>query len=182
MRYAAFLRAVNLGSTRKAPSAALRAAFEDMGFTDVATFRTSGNVAFSAAGTTGGDDRLARTVEDGLEAALGFEVPVFLRSERRMRAIASHEPFDRAAAERSTGKLQVSLLAKAPGAAARRRVLALASEDEALAFRGAELYWLPSGGLMDSDLDLAAIDELIGPSTRRTMQTIELMAAKLFGG
>ncbi len=182
MRYAAFLRAVNLGSTRKAPSAALRAAFEDMGFSDVATFRTSGNVAFSAAGISGGDDGLARRVEHGLEAALGFEVPVYLRSERRMRAIASHEPFDRAAAERSTGKLQVSLLPKAPGVTSRRRVLAMAGDDDLLAFRGSELYWLPSGGLLDSDLDLAAIDDLVGPSTRRTMQTIALMATKLFGG
>ncbi len=182
MRYAAFLRAVNLGSTRKAPSASLRAAFEEMGFSDVATFRTSGNVAFSTAGAAGGDDRLARTVENGLEATLGFEVPVFLRSERRLRAIASHEPFDRADADRSSGKLQVSLLAKAPGAAARRKVLAMAGDDDLLAFRGAELYWLPSGGLLDSDLDLAGIDDVVGPSTRRTMQTIALMAAKYFGG
>jgi uncharacterized protein (DUF1697 family) len=181
MRYAAFLRAVNLGSTRKAPSAALRAAFEEMGFTEVGTFRTSGNVVFSTAKMAADEPRLMRTIENGLEAALGFEVPVFLRSDRRIRAIASHEPFDPQAAKRFTGKLQVALLQRAPSAAARRKVLAMASDDDLLAVRGSELYWLPSGGTLDSDLDLAVINELVGPSTRRTMQTVALMAEKFFG-
>jgi uncharacterized protein (DUF1697 family) len=182
VRYAAFLRAVNLGSTRKAPSSALRAAFEEMGFEDVATFRNSGNVAFSAAGKSGDEGAIAAGIESGLARALGFEVPVFLRSERRLRAIASHEPFEPKAVERSSGKLQVDLLPMAPGAGARKRVLAMAADDDLLAIRGTELYWLPSGGTLESDLDLAAIDDLVGPGTRRTKGTIEQMAAKLFGG
>lgn len=180
MRYAAFLRAVNLGSTRKAPSPALRAVFESLGFTDVATFRTSGNVVFATGGGAG-EGGLARRIEGGLQAALGFEVPVFLRSERRIRAIASHEPFDPSAAKRFTGKLQVALLETAPSATARRKVLAMASDDDLLAVRESELYWLPSGGTLDSDLDLDAIDDLVGPNTRRTMQTVALMAEKFFG-
>jgi hypothetical protein len=34
---------------------------------------------------------------------------------------------------------------------------------------------------VESGLDLAAIDKLIGPTTRRTMGTIEQMASKFFG-
>jgi uncharacterized protein (DUF1697 family) len=44
---------------------------------------------------------------------------------------------------------------------------------------GRELYWLPSGGLLESDLDLKAIEKLLGADTRRTMGTIEQIAAKL---
>ena len=48
MRYAAFLRAVNLGRNRRVTSAELRQIFEDAGAEEVATFRTSGNVVFEA--------------------------------------------------------------------------------------------------------------------------------------
>ena len=48
----------------------------------------------------------------------------------------------------------------------------IASDDDRLKFAGSELYWLPSGGQMESELDHKAIDKLVGPSTRRTMGTI----------
>ena len=57
-------------------------------------------------------------------------------------------------------------------------MLALASDEDLLAIEGRELYWLPSGGLLESDLDLKAIEKLLGADTRRTMGTIEQIAAK----
>jgi hypothetical protein len=60
-------------------------------------------------------------------------------------------------------------------------VLSLASDEDALAFGERELYWLPSGGMLETALDLDAIDELLGLSTRRTKGTIELIAAKHCG-
>jgi uncharacterized protein (DUF1697 family) len=179
VRYAAFLRAVNLGATRKAPSGVLRTVFEDLGFDDVATYQTSGNVIF-AAQAQNGEEALRLRIEAALAGALGFEVPVFLRGERKLRAIASHEPFDPGAVERSKGKLQVDLLPRAPSARARRRVLGLAGDDDLLAVRGTELYWLPAGGLLESELDLDAIAEVVGLGTRRTMGTIERIAARFF--
>jgi uncharacterized protein (DUF1697 family) len=179
-RYAAFLRAVNLGSTRKASSADLRACFEELGFDDVATFRNSGNVVFAASG--GSAAELGTLIEHGLAESLGFEVPVYLRSERHMRAIAAHDPFPPRAVAASKGKLQVALLRGEPPAAARRRVMALASELDRLSIAGAELYWLPSGGTQVSSLDTRAIERALGPYTLRTRGTIEQMARKFFGG
>ena len=176
-RYAAFLRAVNLAGNRKTPGAALRAAFAEMGFEDVATFRASGNVVFSAAGR-GGEAKLTSVAETGLADAFGFEIQVFLRTAAELRAIAAHEPFDPADVKRSNGKLQIDLLMKNPAAAARRKVLALATDNDRLAIKGRELYWLPAGGTMESSLDRNAIDRLVGPTTRRTMGTIAAMVAK----
>jgi uncharacterized protein (DUF1697 family) len=172
-RHAAFLRAVNLGRQRQASSAALREAFEAAGFEDVATFRTSGNVVFEAP-----RGNIAARIERALEKALGFEVTVFLRTAAQVREIAALEPFDGSL----QGKLQVALLPQKPRAAARKQVLALATDDDLLAFGDRELYWLPSGGTQQSKLDLVAINELIGPTTMRTKGTIEQMAAKFFGG
>ena len=178
-RYAAFLRAVNLGSVNKASKERLRELFEDAGLRDVATFRTSGNVIFSADRATAG--KLTTLIEKSLADGLGFAVPVYLRSERELRAIAAEQPFERAAVEASKGKLQVSLLSRPPSKAARGKVLALATEADRLAFGRRELFWLPRGGTQESELDQQTIAKLLGPATMRTMGTVEQIAAKFFG-
>ncbi len=174
MRYAAFLRAVNLGRNRRVTSAELKALFEELGAEDVATFRTSGNVVFEAPGD------MARAIEKQLESSLGYEVGVFLRTAAELNAIAAAEPFPPKDVEASEGKLQVSMLGAKPTAGAREKVLALATDQDLLAFGKRELFWLPSGGTLDSELDRKTIDRLLGPTTMRTKGTVELLAAKVF--
>jgi uncharacterized protein (DUF1697 family) len=177
--YVAFLRGMNLGG-RRIKNEELRRHFEAMGCEEVATFRASGNVIF--ADPSGAEEEaLAERVEAELDARLGYDVPVFLRSMEEVAAIAAHRPFDAKEIKRSQGKLQVSLLKGKPTAAQRRKVIALATDEDLLDLRGRELYWLPSGGLLESDLDLKAIERQLGPDTRRTMATIEQIAAKHAG-
>ena len=178
-QYAAFLRGVNVGQHRRVSSAELRSAFEEIGFEDVGTFRSSGNVVFG--GASGAEAKLKARVEKGLLEALGLEIVVFLRSADEVRAIADHQPFPLELVDASGGKLQVSILPGEPSASARKQVLALARDQDHLVFGERELYWLPSGGILESDLDLAAIEKLVGPSTRRTKGTMELLAEKFFG-
>ena len=177
-RYAAFLRGVNLGRNRRVGSAELRSRFEEMGFSDVDTFRTSGNVAFSAGREPAAG--MADRIEQGLADALGYEVAIFLRTAGKLRAIAEHRPFDPALVKASKGKLQVSLLASKPAAGKAKEVLALASDADRLVFGDRELYWLPSGGVRDSDLNSRAIEKLLGPATMRTKDTVDQLAAKYF--
>lgn len=175
-RYVAFLRGMNLGG-RRIKNEELRRHFEEMGFEDVATFRASGNVVF-ASPKREAESKLAAWVEAELDARLGYDVTVFLRSIEEVAAIAAHQPFDPKRVAKSKGKLQISLLAKKPSAAAKKKVLALATDEDLLAIEGRELYWLPSGGLLESDLELKAIEALVGPDTRRTMGTIGQIAQK----
>ncbi|MEX2108629.1 MAG: DUF1697 domain-containing protein [Solirubrobacterales bacterium] len=175
-RYVAFLRGMNLGN-RRIKNDELRSLFEGLGFDGVATFRASGNVVFSAGGR-GGEEALAKRIEAGLEEGLGYEVPVFLRSGAEVGAIAARQPFNPKLVESSSGKLQVALLIKKPSASARKTALALSSEADRLAIDGRELYWLPAGGISESELDLKALDVTLGTTTVRTMGTIEQIAAK----
>lgn len=175
-RYVAFLRGMNLGN-RRLKNTELVAEFERLGFADVVTFRASGNVVFDAPGRSG-EGALTKKVEAGLGDGLGYEVPVFLRSVAAVAAIAAHEPFPAKAVAESKGKLQVSLLAKKPGGAAVKQALGLATDEDRLAIEGRELYWLPSGGISESDLDLKALDKVLGKGTVRTMGTIEQIVAK----
>jgi uncharacterized protein (DUF1697 family) len=175
-RYVAFLRGMNLGG-RRIKNEELRRHFEEIGLEEVATFRASGNVIFSSPKREA-EGKLAQRVEAELGDRLGYEVPVFLRSIEEVAAIAAREPFDPRLVEKSKGKLQVSLLAMRPTAAAKKKVLALATDEDLLAVEGRELYWLPSGGISESDLDLKAVDAALGSGTIRTIGTIEQIAAR----
>src|SRR6476620_6398593 len=61
--YIAFLRAINLGPTRKFPKDAIIAAVESIGFTDVETYINTGNVRFCST------MRSRARMEGALEAA-----------------------------------------------------------------------------------------------------------------
>ena len=177
-KYGAFLRGVNLGARRKISSAELISLFDGLGFDEVGTFRTSGNVVFSSAREPAA--RIAGRIGRALADALGEEITVFLRTERELKAIAEGEPFGAGSGAPSKGKLQVILLAAKPTAAKRKQTLALATDEDVLAFGDRELYWLPSGGTQESTLNLNQIEKGIGPTTMRTMGTIEQLVAKFF--
>ena len=174
MRYAAFLRAVNLGKNRRVTSDRLKELFEEAGAEEVATFRTSGNVVFEASRD------MARELEPHLEKALGHEMVIYLRTAAELKEIAAAEPFPAKDLKRSKGKLQVMLFDKKPTAAVKKKALALATDDDRLSFGKRELFWLPSGGYSDAELDRKALDELLGPSTVRTKGTVDQLHAKYF--
>jgi len=178
-RYGAFLRGINLGRNRRIAAGDLRAVFEQAGLENVETFRTSGNVVFDGRGAAAA---LKARIEQGLADATGHDVPVFLRGERDLRAIAELCPFAPRHVEASQGKLQVLLLPARPTPAARKQVTALATDEDRLAFGDRELYWLPSGGMREAAIDLRAIERLVGPTTMRTKGTMDQLAAKLFAG
>jgi uncharacterized protein (DUF1697 family) len=175
--YAAFLRGMNVGGHRIS-NIELGARFQELRFSEVSTFRASGNVIFAA--TDEPPSEIAARIETGLEAALGYAVPVFLRSAKEVLEIAAEQPFAESLIEASKGKLQVMMLSCTPSASARKKVLALASDEDRLTFGERELYWLPSGGMLDSELDLKLIGKLLGSTTTRTKNTVEQLASKYF--
>ena len=169
--HVAFLRGMNLGG-RRLTNDALREAFEDMGFAGVSTFRASGNVIL---GDASGAD-LASRIEAGLEQRLGYPVPTVVRSGARVLEIAAFDGLARRGVD--GGKLQVTLLRDPPSAALRAEVLGHATAHDQLAFGPAELFWLPRAGVLDTELDVGALDRLLGVGTMRTMGTIEGVAKR----
>ena len=81
--YVAFLRAINLGATRKFPKDAIKAAAEKAGFTDVETYINTGNLRVTTR------MRSRAKVEAALEKAFledrGFEVPTIAFTRPRSR-------------------------------------------------------------------------------------------------
>ncbi|HEY0517247.1 MAG TPA: DUF1697 domain-containing protein [Solirubrobacteraceae bacterium] len=172
--HVAFLKGMNLGR-RRITNDDLRAAVTALGFEQVDTFRASGNVVFAAGRRS--DAALQRLLEEGLREQLGYEVPSFIRSGQELRAIAAAVPFE---LRGGAGKLQVALLHDAPQAPARRAALALGGAEDRLDFGARELYWLPAGRMSDSTLDWKALERALGPTTVRTIGTIEQILARYF--
>jgi uncharacterized protein (DUF1697 family) len=175
--YVAFLRGMNLGG-RRIKNDELKREFEELGLNDVSCFRASGNVIFAT--EEKGEEKLKLQIEAGLGEALGYKVPVFLRGAAELGAVSAQEPFDGAVIGASKGKLQVAFLPTAPKGKVRKQALALASEDDRLELDGRELYWLPSGGVSETELDLKTLESVVGPWTMRTKGTIDQIATKYF--
>lgn len=173
-RYVAFLRGMNLGG-RRITNDELCRHIADLGFADVRAFLASGNVVLDSA--EGDPKAVAVQIAEGLEAALAYAVPTFVRDAAAVRAIAAAAPFDPPAGVEG-GKMQVAMLPAAPTPAARRKALALATDDDRLHIEGTELYWLPRGRLTDSVLDFKTLEGLVGPWSVRTHNTIVRLAKK----
>jgi uncharacterized protein (DUF1697 family) len=169
-RYAAFLRGINVGGTRITKDE-LCAPFRELGLEDVATFRASGNVIFDGPRQSG--TKLAARIEERLAADLGFTgARTFIRTAAEMRALAADDPIPREPGQ----KLHVMFCLKKPVAG----VLELATASDPLVIGKRELYWGPAGRMLDSELDLKAIEKLIGPTTTRTKDTVDEIARRWF--
>jgi uncharacterized protein (DUF1697 family) len=169
-RYAAFLRGINVGGTRIGKDD-LCAPFTALGFEDVTTFRASGNVIFDAPKASATE--LAKRIEQRLADDLGFaRATTFIRTAAEMRALAADDPIPREPDQ----KLHVWFLLKKPPAS----VLKLATDEDQLVVGKRELYWGPAGRMTDSELDLKAVEKLVGPNTVRTKDTVNQIAERWF--
>jgi uncharacterized protein (DUF1697 family) len=89
-RYVALLRGINVGGNNLIKMSALKACFEEHGFSDVVTYIQSGNVVFSA--SEPGSEDLAPRIERLLAATFGYAASIVLRSRKQMQAIVARAP------------------------------------------------------------------------------------------
>jgi uncharacterized protein (DUF1697 family) len=90
VEYVALLRGINVGG-HTVKMERLRELFAELGLGNVRTYIQSGNVFFETAQV---DRRaLTRTIEQHLRAALGYDVPVFLRTVAELEEIVANDAF-----------------------------------------------------------------------------------------
>ncbi len=89
-KYLALLRGINVGGNNTIRMADLKACFEGMGFSDVATYIQSGNAVF----TTKSDDpeRLAVKIEKVLAARFRYPARVAVVTHAELRAVIKEAP------------------------------------------------------------------------------------------
>ena len=104
-------------------------------------------------------------VRDNLVASLNYTYTNSL-------VLATRHPIPREPGQ----KLHVLFCLTKPSAS----VLEHATPADPLVIGKKELYWGPEGRMTDSEIDLKAIEKLIGPTTMRTKDTVDQIAARFF--
>lgn len=168
--YVAFLRGVNLGSSRAVSMPRLVELGEALGYDDVWTYLRTGNLVL----TTG---RAARTVEDELARALadeyGATVDVTVRTAAQLRAVLEANPFPGESASRVT----VTFLVGDPPAGLEERLAEAATGHEPYEVHGREL-WVHFGDGQARSRLAANLSRVVGVSaTTRTVGTVTKLVA-----
>ncbi len=172
-RFAAFLRAVNVGG-RVVKMDALKKIFESMGLEDVESFIASGNVLFSSKGVRGLDEKIAAA----LEKALGYEVPTFVRTMDEVAAAALHAPFPERDAARFPTYL-VGFLSRNLDAAGVERLSLLSTADDRFHVLGRDFWWLSKHHQARPAITGRQLEKALGqPTTLRNVNTIRRMAER----
>ncbi|MEU0738787.1 DUF1697 domain-containing protein [Streptomyces sp. NPDC006134] len=102
--YAALLRGINVGGSRKLPMADLRTLLAELGHTGVRTHLQSGQAVFTAG--HGDEESLAAELAQAVEKRFGFPVDVIVRDHAYLKAVAEACPFP--AAELEARQLHVT--------------------------------------------------------------------------
>lgn len=169
--YVGFLRAINLGPTRKFPKAEIVAATEAAGFADVATYINTGNVRFTTR------MRSRARIEAALEASYaeraGFEVPTVVFTATELAEIAAY-----GASLGHDGRHYVSLLKDEPSAGGVAALAAAAGPGERLEVTGRAAHLLVGPDYHTATLTNAPVERHLGVATNRNLTVITAIAGR----
>jgi len=169
--YIGFLRAINLGPTRKFAKGSIVAAVEAAGFTEVATYINTGNVRFDT--TLRSRAKIETALEKAFAAEAGFEVPTIVFTQKELREIAEH-----AASFGHGGRHYVSLLKETPSAADVKRLEESSTTDEVAKVGGRAVHLLIGANYHEARLTNAAVEKYLGVATNRNLTVIKALAEK----
>lgn len=169
--YIAFLRAINLGATRKFSKDAIVRATAAAGFTDVATHINTGNVRFTTS------LRSRAKIEDALERAYlaeaGFDVPTIAFTTAELTAIAAH-----AAALGPSERHYISLLKTEPSPEVARELEEASPDGVLVRVDGRAMHLLYSGDFAPISRLTTRAAKLLGVATDRNLTVIRALVEK----
>jgi uncharacterized protein (DUF1697 family) len=177
MRYAAFLRAVNLVKHNRIAMADLRRILGDLGYADVTTHLQSGNAVFTSDLPA---DTLEQDIAGALAAHANLTCAVLVRTGAELAAVLAANPLCRE--PDSPSRYFVSFLADEPDPAAADEFAALDLAPEQAWVVGREAYlWCPRGAA-ETRLSSAFLERRLGVAcTARNWNTVSKLATMTAG-
>lgn len=196
--YVAFLRAVNLGRTRKLPMAQVRRVLPDrLGYAPVTTHIASGNVLFGVPadaaapdeGTDAAATRHAAAIAEVLGELAGFDVPTVVLTPAALAQVLAEQPYDPAEAKHVNVGLVQGVIPADPASGPdaepsndlRRRIAAIADRavaDEGIAVGSRAIYLHVPYSIHASKL-ASAYGRAAPEATARNLATVRTMAERL---
>jgi uncharacterized protein (DUF1697 family) len=178
MRYAAFIRGINVGRAKRVAMSDLQAMLVDVGLAEVSTLLNSGNAAFTADDSTA--SVLSQTLENALSARLGVGARVVVVSSAELDAVVSQNPL--VDGVRDPSRLLVAFPADRVALESMSALSQREWDPEACeAGEHAGYLWCPDG--VAASRLAAALATTLGDSvTSRSWTTVLRMQAKLHEG
>jgi uncharacterized protein (DUF1697 family) len=171
--YIAFLRAINLGATRKFPKDAIKAAVEAAGGTNVETYINTGNVRFDS--TLRSRGKVEAALEEAFLEDRGFEVPTIVFTPQELAEIAEDA---KRFGDGHAGRHYISLLKEAPSAATVAKLDELYTTEEVARVGGRAVHLLLGEQYHTAKLTNAVIEKQLGVATNRNLTVIRTLAER----
>lgn len=169
--YVALLRAINLGKRNKVKMATLRELLESMGLENVQTYIQSGNVIFDSEETA---EHLTQQLEQEIQSAFGFLVPVIIRTASEWDQIIRRCPYSFGALSEGES-IHISFLAKSPSQEKIDQLVDFNNELDEHQIHGKEIYMYFRQNLHKSNLP-THLKKLDVPATLRNWKTVKKLS------
>ena len=166
--FVALFSGINVGGNRIVKMAELRAFFEELGFSNVATYVQSGNAVFRA--SKGDAASLTRQLETTFERQWGFHSRIMVRDLSWFERLVSENPYPELAAEHT--KLHAYVLERAPTAEEIVRLAEKCTGPERFEIKGDVLYLKAPDGLGKSVFAGLLPRTLKVPGTARNWRSV----------
>lgn len=178
MKYAAFLRGINVGGNTIVSMKDLGSLFESVGFRGVKTLLNSGNVVFETEEKDA--DKLARNIEEKLEKKFGRVIKTVLRGDREIMSLIAADPFGEIVITPST-RFNVTFLSNQQGSSLKIPYEPGEKDFKIVCMIGREVCWIVDIASKKGTSDvMKIIEKEFGKNvTTRTWNTVIKIGALL---
>lgn len=169
MKYAAFLRGINVGGKNKIKMEILREVCASIGCSNVKTYINSGNIIFETKKTD--NQKLAAKIEKVIEKEFGLQIKTIVRTIAEIENIVKNNPFD--GQFENDKDLHVFFLDEEMPDDKREILLSNNNENEMFAVQNREIFCLLRVSVLDSLIGKDYIAKKLKiPSTARNWRTV----------
>jgi uncharacterized protein (DUF1697 family) len=173
--YIAFLRAINLGSTRRFSTADIVRATLAAGGTEVATHGNTGNVRLTSSLRT--VDRVQAALEQAYAADRGFPVPTVVFTPEQLRAL-TERGLGLRSVNQAGARHYITLYAEPPSEQAASAAMGLTFPGESCLVAGRAAYVLVDGDIHTSRVLGSREFIALGQGTARTVTVLSALVRK----
>lgn len=168
-RFVALLRGINVSGRNRIAMAELREVCSSIGWSNIGTYIQSGNVVFTASGTT---SQLETMLEKTIQHDLALQVPVIVRSATAWSKYVRSNPFP-AESQAEPNRVLLALSKAPPKEDTATALLRRASTGERVVQDDDALWIYYEGGAGRSKLSPALLERTAGsPVTARNWSTV----------